>query len=164
MDNQCQCKENTANDQPKVYVASALANWKRARSIGDELKKQGITITYDWTQWGEAIEKEDTPGGLDPHKLRSIARDETHGVNAANVVLAIMPGERGSHFEMGLAWQTGTPIVLLTDGETAERRTSFHFLPRVEQIDDEQKAIDRTVEIANAFHLVESFQTPLLGW
>ena len=146
---------------PKVYVASSLANWKRVRSICDKLRDQGVEITYDWTQWGEAIfknsDKIDKSGIVPEEKIGGVAQEEASGVNIAHAMLVIMPGERGSHFEMALAWSMNTPIVILTDGETAERPTSFHSLPRIEQIDDEQEAIDRTVELARAFHLVEKF-------
>ena len=149
------------SNQPKVYVASSLSNWKRVRSICDKIKSLGAKITYDWSQWGEDIFGEGTeinPDGIKPEdKLVDIAIAEVKGVEDADVVLAVMPGERGSHFEMAIAWHTKTPVVILTDGETAQRPTSFHLLPRIERINNEQEAIDRTIEIAKAFNLVDKF-------
>jgi len=149
----CPCLSNV----PKVYIASSLSNWKRVRSICDKLKELGIMITYDWSQWGEAIfgdGDEIKPEGINPEeKLLEIAAAEIKGVQDADVLLAVMPGERGSHFEMAIAWSAKIPIVILTDGETALRPTSFHFLPELERIDDEQKAIDRVAELANKNHV-----------
>ena len=149
------------SNHPKVYVASGLSNWKRARSICDKIKSLGAEITYDWSQWGEDIFGEGTeinPDGIKPEdKLADIAIAEAKGVEDADVVLAVMPGGRGSHFEIALAWHARTPVVILTDGEQAQRPTSFHLLPRIERINNEQEAIDRTIEIARAFNLVGKF-------
>jgi len=152
----------STTDRPRVYVASTLANWRRVREICDKLKHRNITITYDWSQHGEAIYREtdkvDLKGVNPDDKLRAIALDEIKGVDTAHAVLIIMPGERGSHFEMALAWRAGTPIILLTDKDSAERPTSFHLLPRVERTNDETAAIDRTIELAKAFYLTEQFR------
>jgi len=146
-------KEQITPTEPlKIYVASTLANWKRVRSICNILKAHGIQITYDWSQYGEKIFGEgtevDRAGIPKTDKLAEIALDEVRGVMDCDAILVIMPGERGSHFELALAWYTGTPIVILTDGETAPRPTSFHYLPRIERISNEQRAIDRTIDLA----------------
>lgn len=149
-------ENQTPLNQPKVYVASTLSNWKRVRSIYEKLIVQGITITYDWTQWAENIFSE--TGEINQKEIPSedkrlgIAWSEVQGVLDANAVLAVMPGERGSHFEMAIAWFIATPIVILLDSETAPRPTSFHSLPRIERLHDEEAAIARTIELAKALH------------
>ena len=139
----------------KVYVASTLVNWKRVRSICDKFKSRGIQITYDWSVHAEKIFGEGTeinPEGIPKiDKLAEIALDEVRGVLDCDTILVIMPGERGSHFELAMAWCTATPIVMLMDGETAPRPTSFHYLPRIERITNEQRAIERTIELAKVF-------------
>lgn len=151
----------TKTNIPKVYVASSLANWARVINICDKLRESGIEITYDWSKWGKQLFGEGTevkPEGINPEeKLCEIGKNEVEGVENAHALLAIMPGERGSHFEMGIAWMFRIPIILLLDQEIAKRPTSFHYLPRVERYHDEQLAIDRTVELARAFCLVEQF-------
>jgi len=142
---------NQTKTEFKVYIASTLSNWKRVRSIRDQLADRGVKLTYDWTQWGEDIYGSGTevrPAGIkSDEKLAEIAMGEVNGVRDADAILLVLPGERGSHFELAIAWVARKPIVVLTDGETAPRPTSFHYLPRIERTDNEQVAIDRTIEL-----------------
>lgn len=143
---------NQKSKTTKVYIASTLSNWKRIRSLRDQLANRGIELTYDWTQWGKDIYGSGTkvrPAGIkSDEQLVKTAMKEVNGVQDADAILLVLPGERGSHFELAIAWAARKPIIILTDGETAPRPTSFHYLPRIERTDNEQVAIDRTVELA----------------
>lgn len=130
-----------------VYVASGLENWKRARRINDVLRAAGIQITYDWTVWGEKIFGE--TGVADQSQiraetdLRETAENEIRGVLSADLILALLPGGRGTHFELGLAYAMLPPgrVIIVMDMDTAKVPTSFHYLDRFRRVQNDDEAI-----------------------
>lgn len=127
----------------KVYVASTLSNHARVTRLISALVSSApqhnllINITYDWTTHnnGELFVPDH-----EEVKKRRVALRELSGVIAADVIFAVMPGERGTHFEMGIAYALHTPIVLLLD-EHDGKSPSFHFLDNVERCFAEDVAI-----------------------
>ena len=138
----------------KVYIASGLENWKRARVINEQLRAAGIEITYDWTQWGEAIYgndgKADQTAIRPINELRGTAINEINGVTSANLVLALMPGGRGTHFELGAAYALGIPAAIVIGTDTAKIPTSFHYLLNFNRFEDDQTAVEWIIQKANS--------------
>ena len=132
--------------KPSVYLASTLSNWRRVQQIGRKLAEFGIGITHDWTVWGQEIEN--GISDLSPDALRKKAYLEVQGVLNADAVAAIMPGGRGTHFELGLAYgmtmigpdPTPLPLFILSDGDDGIP-TSFHHLPCFEQFTSEDELV-----------------------
>jgi nucleoside 2-deoxyribosyltransferase len=131
--------------KPKVYIASTLANWERVRRIRDKLIEAGIEITYDWTLHGAAFYSADgtlnTSTTKTEEELEQAAISESKGVIDAHAILAVMPGGRGTHFELGVAFILNTPAIILMDQENADRPTSFHYLPSTTRHMIEDEAI-----------------------
>lgn len=120
-----------------VYIASSLENAHRIIQIRDELTKLGINITYDWTSHGYVT---------DTDKLQSIAINEYNGVLAAACVLLVLPARIGSHFEFGVAYSKGIPVVIL-DESNDERELAFYYLPSIYKCRDLSEAINRVIGI-----------------
>lgn len=118
----------------KIYVASGLENREQVKRIMGRLREMGHEITYDWTEHG-SVQGE-------PEKYCPTAMSEAQGVAAADVVVGIIPGGRGTHFELGIAWANGIPVLLLIPPERAEPTTVFWFLPGVMRFDCEGRLLD----------------------
>jgi nucleoside 2-deoxyribosyltransferase len=89
----------------RFYLASGLDNMANARAFRDILVAKGHTQTYDWTEHGPVF-----AGGLD--RLREVANLEVEGVRAADFVVGVLPGGRGTHFELGVAHGLGKSVYL----------------------------------------------------
>lgn len=87
----------------KFYLASGLDNAENARFFRDALVNAGHTQTYDWTAHGPVAAH-----GIE--RIRQVAAAELQGVLDADFVVVVLPGGRGTHFEMGAAYQAGKPI------------------------------------------------------
>jgi hypothetical protein len=120
-------------DQSKsVYVATTLSNWRRARAILDFCRSLKIDISFDWTIWGEEIEK--GPRDLDSKSLREKALQEYVGVASASYILIISPTGRGTNFEYGVAYQrimkdSNKPEIAILEETQSTEPVSFHYLP-----------------------------------
>lgn len=123
-----------------VYVASSLHNKERTSEIVSKLKQLGLTITYDWTQHGFID---------DEHDRAAAAYDEINGVSEADVLLIVWPGRNGTHFEWGVAYGSGKPVVVLLEdnNDNSYGMTSFHHMhwPIFKDIDS---AIKKVFELA----------------
>jgi len=78
------------------YIATRLENFEAQRELARCLKALGHTQTYDWTEHG-AVQS----GG--PTRIRQVANAEAQGVVAADLFVALLPGGRGTHCELGVA-------------------------------------------------------------
>ena len=133
---------------PNIYLASTLSNYVRVRELIASLGEMGFSVTYDWTPHGDALYGSDPKPLPDNEQERvkflgDIGIKEAEGVDEADVVLAIEPTNRGSHFEMGVAWRK-IPIVILDDTDSKNRPVSFHFMPgiyRTNTLDDAIKTL-----------------------
>ena len=133
----------------KIYIASALDNFRRIVAIRDRLAANDISLTYDWTGHNNGSPYvEDDQAEL----KASIAENEMRGVVNAQLVLVVMPGGNGTHFEMGLARGLNKPIVLLLDKHTG-RSPSFHFLPSVIRCHSEDDAMRVVIDTLQSSRL-----------
>lgn len=89
----------------KVYIASSLENAAAVRRLRDLLVWQGHTVTYDWTEHG-SVQSEG------PERIAAVAAAEEAGVRAAELLIALLPGGRGTHVEIGIALGARVPVVL----------------------------------------------------
>lgn len=94
----------------KYYIATALERAADHTLVRDAMAAAGHQITYDWTAHG-SVQSE----GL--ARIREVAELETHGVLAADLVIVLLPGGRGTHAELGIAIGAGIPILLHTEDE-----------------------------------------------
>ena len=121
----------------RVYIASSLNNAERVVEIRDILISRGINITYDWTSHGYSDHIEE---------LKTIAKCEYDGVVSATCVLLVLPARIGSHFEFGVAYAKGIPVVILDESDD-EREVSFYYLPLIYKYSDAQSAINKVIEV-----------------
>lgn len=112
----------------KFYLASGLDNIESARFFRDGLVRSGHVQTYDWTEHGPVAVH-----GLE--RIREVAAAELRGVEDADFVVVVLPGGRGTHFEMGAAHAMGKPIFVYAPRHTlvdAHPDTcAFYHLPGV---------------------------------
>lgn len=104
----------------KVYLASGLENIERAKEVIQRLEEEGFTITYNWTTHGRLYAEDD---------LTHVAVLEEAGVKNCDVILVLLPGGSGTHFEFGLARGTNKQIILLEEVEV--KQSSFYYLPGI---------------------------------
>lgn len=157
----------------KIYIASSLANWSRVRGLWKTLEQYDVFPTYDWTEFGEAIFGDGDvvkPEGIKSQgDLETIGWDELVGVLEADYLLVVLPGERGTHVELGAAYVhfavrhapcdagvydgcsppkvgDNLPITILMGNDTAKRPTSFHYLKGIKRTECEDKAIGHILD------------------
>lgn len=112
----------------KFYLASGLDNIESARFFRDGLVRAGHEQTYDWTQHGAVAAH-----GIE--RIREVAAAELRGVEAADFAVVVLPGGRGTHFEMGAAHAMGKPIFVyaprLSLVDAHPDTCAFYHLPGV---------------------------------
>lgn len=118
----------------QVYVASTLSNYARTRQVQQMLRDRGHDITYDWTAHGHELKS-------DPEELKEIALGEAHGVKNADLFVMVTPGQKGAHFEMGIAWHKQIPIIIFEDKPLTDVK-SFYFLDEVDIVKTEGELWD----------------------
>lgn len=84
----------------RFYLGSAWGNREQVRLVAAMFQAAGWKWIYDWTQHTEAD---------DPKK---IAIAEVGAIKRADIVFILLPGDRGTHFELGAAVAAGKPVVL----------------------------------------------------
>lgn len=89
-----------------VYVASALENAATARAVAEYFVRCGWDWTYDWTGHGSVQL-------LGPARIAQVARSEADGVVAAGCVVALLPGGRGTHAEIGIGIGARKPVLVV---------------------------------------------------
>jgi hypothetical protein len=133
-----------------LYIASSLYNTPRIRSLRDRFLGEGVALTFDWT----TLVSGDAPTNLldsgrpllAPEEMARVAGLEAQGVARAKCVLMVFPGRQGTHFEMGMAYGLGIPIVVLND-QGLPFNTSFHYLPGLLKFNSEDLAVCAVLEI-----------------
>lgn len=123
-----------------LYIASTLSNHERVKRLRDLFAAEGVGLTYDWTEHHEG-----SPYVPDPKLLPGVAERELKGVIDAQVVLVVLPGGGGTHFEMSAAFMMKKPIVILDD-ISDNRRVSFHYLEGVKRCESEALAIGTVLD------------------
>ena len=100
---------------PKIYIATRLEKHALHNEIRDKLAPYGIELTYDWTIHGSV--KDTTK-----ERITEVCSAELAGVRDADMVIALLPGGRGTHAEIGAAAVLGKPLALYSDNPR-------HFIP-----------------------------------
>jgi nucleoside 2-deoxyribosyltransferase len=120
-------------DLMKVYIATGLERIETQKQVAGWLREAGHEITYDWGTHGPAC-------GSGLERIVEVAHAELNGVMHADVVLALLPGGRGTHFEIGAAVGVGIPVVLWRESsddglfEDDRRTCAFYHLGDVHQL------------------------------
>jgi nucleoside 2-deoxyribosyltransferase len=126
----------------KVYVASSLLNHERVSSLIKQLESYGIKTTYDWTKHARDILNGTPPTGQE--ELSKILKNELDGVFHAEIILCVMPGRTGTHFEMGYAYANHKDIIYFNDQEEGDWRCEpLHYMVenRVLYLDKEEELL-----------------------
>jgi hypothetical protein len=104
----------------KFYIATRLERTGDHKALARELVQAGHAITYDWTVHGSV---------QGPQRIREVAQAELAGIKAADVVIVLLPGGRGTHAELGMALALGKPVIILGDlKDTGGRHCAFYYL------------------------------------
>lgn len=112
----------------KYYLATKVENWAMANEIADNLETAGWVQTYRWTSHGSNGNVENL--GLSVKK--EVAELEVKGVLAADVLVVLAPGGRGTHTEIGVALGAGKPVIIWAEREKDFRSsdgqiTTFYY-------------------------------------
>ncbi len=89
----------------KYYIATRLENAAGHNALRDLLNGAGHKLTYDWTRHGSVKDKGRAV-------LAQVAENEIEGVREADFVVALLPGGRGTHTEIGAALALGKPTII----------------------------------------------------
>lgn len=98
----------------KYYIATKLENHLAHNQLRDQLQEQGHEITYDWTTHN-AVYRE----GL--ARIKEVIDLEIQGVLAADTVIVLWPGGRGTHVELGIAIAAKKNIIFMSPIENHHR-------------------------------------------
>ncbi len=115
-----------------VYVASGLENAEQARAVAQRFVERGWRWTYDWTKHGSVQH-------LGPERIAQVAALEAGGVLVADIVVALLPGGRGTHAEIGIALGAGKPVLLVAQraadfADASGRHCAFYHHPLVHMV------------------------------
>lgn len=123
----------------KFYVATAFANKEQQREVARALQGLGPAWrqTYDWT-----VNERARAGGAE--LMARVTAEEIDGIVAADLVVVLLPGGRGTHVELGvvagLNQQCLGPrrriVVWSWDGSHFDdpETCAFYFAPGVERV------------------------------
>lgn len=128
----------------RFYVATRLENAAAARALAGELRRRGHHQTYDWTVHGSVRG--------DAGALVRVATAEVLGVLAAELFVALLPGGRGTHAELGIALAAGASadlasgarrlVILVGDhGGVGEGTCAFYHHSRVSRVATDEEAL-----------------------
>ncbi|WP_404406978.1 nucleoside 2-deoxyribosyltransferase [Jeotgalibacillus malaysiensis] len=109
----------------KFYIASSFTNKEKVQYVSQHLIKHGYTLTYDWTVNERASTFEEQ---------QSIGQKEKEEVIEADLLIALLPGGKGTHIEMGIALGQGKQVFLYSpdkEVDNPETTSTFYHLPGV---------------------------------
>jgi nucleoside 2-deoxyribosyltransferase len=116
----------------KLYIASTLSNYRYIGELAAMIKStaanqhQPVEITYAW--WDHSGGEMPYVADDDLERKIQVAEAELEGVRAADVVLIVMPGGFGTHFEFGAAYALKKTIIFFDGRSDVSNRPSFHHL------------------------------------
>lgn len=116
----------------RFYVASSFRNVVNVRYVAQTLESKGYVNTYDWIQNASARDV----GTVALGDLCSIGQHERDAVMAADVVVILLPGGKGTHVELGIAIAQGRRTILYSPEEVInnlETTSTFYHLPELEK-------------------------------
>lgn len=89
----------------RIYLATGLQNQDNYRAAREVIMKAGHEITYDWTLgFTERFDRT-------VQYLEDTSKEEVKGVLSADLVVAMLPGGRGTHAELGMAIAKEIPVI-----------------------------------------------------
>jgi nucleoside 2-deoxyribosyltransferase len=91
------------------YIATSLARRAEAERLHDLLKARGHEPSFDWTREGDL---RGVRGRVGHEKRQALAVRELEGVAAAEAVIVLLPGGRGTYCEIGAALALGKRVVV----------------------------------------------------
>ncbi len=112
----------------KYYIATSLLRMPAHNLVKDALGICGHEISYDWTLHGsvKSVSKE---------RLQEVAALEINGVSDADFVVVLLPGGKGTHFELGFAMARGKKVFLHSEDplmfELGPKTSVFYHHPDV---------------------------------
>jgi len=133
------------------YIATGLDNAEQANTVASELAARGHSLTYDWTAHGSVQ-------GRGDDVMRAVAKKEAQGILDADVLVALLPGGRGTHTEIGIALGACKPVILyvpdpemVDNNKDTPRTCAFYFHPLVVWAFDLQ-AVHTAMSMWTAMH------------
>lgn len=113
----------------RIYIATGHGRAGENNRLRDILAERGHELTYDWTS---------CLAFRDQAHRAEMALHEVAGVMAADVVVVLLPGGIGTHFELATALAHALPVILHHDtGEPfdfAPYACPFYLLPGIERV------------------------------
>jgi hypothetical protein len=85
--------------KPTFYIASGLANAPQVIELRDLLVARGWEPAYDWTKHGNVRTGDDTPETK--ARILAVANEESDHAGCCDVFVCLLPGGKGTHFELG---------------------------------------------------------------
>jgi len=98
----------------RFYIASKIENGEAVTRLATWLKAVGHVQTYDWAVHGPVF-KPDKAANQNILAMREVATAEMIGVSSADVLIALLPGGRGTHVEIGAAIALAKLVILCGD-------------------------------------------------
>lgn len=120
------------------YIATGLEHAEEQKALARELESLGFQQTYNWAAHG-SVQAEG------PERIKEVAIAEVDGVLDAELFIALLPGARGTHTELGIAIANarqrqfrghGGERTILIVGPTEDaggRTCCFYFHPQVDE-------------------------------
>jgi nucleoside 2-deoxyribosyltransferase len=153
------------------YAASRLGNADMVKALHTMMRDHGWSPSYDWTVHGSVRGNADL--------IAEAAKEELRSVRAANVVIVLLPGGRGTHVELGAALALEKPVLLYTEDRgllSFDERTSVfyhhHGITRVEVFDQipqyavnaiANRTVNPTLARARAYDAIEASYRVLMS-
>lgn len=112
----------------RVYIATRLENHELYKKVADILKTLRVEITYDWTPHGPVYSEGE-------ERLSAVSILEHHGIVVADAVIALLPGGRGTHVEIGMGLALNKLVFIHADPVhnlliASEQTCAFYHHPR----------------------------------
>ena len=92
------------NPPIKYYIATSFQNKEGHAQCRRFFSDMGYELTFDWTVY---------PFIPDPYVMYTMATKEIDAVKAADFVVVLLPGGRGTHTELGAALALDKPVFLV---------------------------------------------------
>lgn len=112
----------------KYYIATSLSRAQDHNFVRDSLKSFDYELSYDWTFHGSVKT-------VSIQRLEEVAILELNGVLAADFVIVLLPGGKGTHLELGFAIASNKRIFLHSEDssffELGPQTSAFYHHPNL---------------------------------
>lgn len=128
---------------PTVYLAAPFTHKKEAKEVRAKLEGIGMKVVAEWLDSPSTLTNDDLTNPVYADEFQQMAIQDVTGINSADcLVILNLEKSEGKATEMGLAYATGRPIIVV--GERS--RNVFYFLPGVIQC----KTVEDCLELFQA--------------